>query len=242
MNRLLFFFFLLLLPLSIAGQNLIVSYRTVALDVESVFMEYSDNELVINPGSSMYFSTHLDTVFVTDIGDLVSSYIGKRGVFQFKDFKKKQIQSYRQFSNGLVIDSTYSIKWEIVDEKKNILGYDCQGAICHFRGRDYKAYFTSEIPIKEGPFKFDGLPGLILQVLSDDGAIKITATGIKKTDEVVINPFSSKTHKKIMNWEEYEKIYQNQFKKFDAVPVTASEDGTRGKTSIPKRFIEVIVY
>ena len=243
MNRIKIFYLVLLSSLGY-GQNLTVNYKTVILDPESTFVELSENELVINPGSSMYFSTRLDTIFVTDIGDLASNALGKRALYQFKDFKKKQVYSSLQFSGGIVIDSSYSIKWKIVNDKKSILGYSCQGATAHFRGRDYKAYFTSEIPIKEGPFKFDGLPGLIMQVLSDDGAVKITATGIKKTEEVVVNPFSSKKDRKTMNWEEYVKIYENQFKKFEAMPITVDEKNgisMSSKTSIPKRFIEVMV-
>lgn len=241
MKRIKFLFFAFLIQSVVFAQNLTVTYKSIILDPESTFVELSENELVINHGSSMYYSTYLDTIFVTKIGDLASNALGKRTMYQFKNLLKKQTQSYRQFSNGLVIDSTYSIKWNIVNEKKNILGYSCQAATCHFRGRNYKAYFTIEIPIKEGPFKFDGLPGLILQVLSDDDVVKITAQGIKKTDEIVVNPFLSQTHDRIMNWEEYVKIYEAKFKKFDAMPMTLSEGGTRGKTSIPKRFIEVLI-
>jgi Protein of unknown function (Porph_ging). len=54
--------------------------------------------------------------------------------------------------------------WEILDETKQISGYECQKATCSFRGRDYVAWFTSEIPVNEGPWKFSGLPGLIVKV------------------------------------------------------------------------------
>ncbi len=53
--------------------------------------------------------------------------------------------------------------WEISDEKQDILGYVCQKATCDFGGRTWTAWFATEIPINEGPWKLRGLPGLILK-------------------------------------------------------------------------------
>lgn len=55
-------------------------------------------------------------------------------------------------------------QWTLKDEQQNIHGYRCQKATCHWRGRDYVAWFTSEIPIQRGPWKFGGLPGLIVKI------------------------------------------------------------------------------
>lgn len=57
-------------------------------------------------------------------------------------------------------------KWTETGVTKNIKGLDCREALCSFRGRDYVAYYSPEIPVSAGPFLFAGLPGLILE-LSD---------------------------------------------------------------------------
>lgn len=54
--------------------------------------------------------------------------------------------------------------WEIHEDTLMILGYCCQKATCTFRGRKYTAWFSMDIPISNGPWKFGGLPGLILKV------------------------------------------------------------------------------
>ena len=57
-----------------------------------------------------------------------------------------------------------SMHWTVGTEKQTICGYQCQKATCHWRGRDFVAWFTSQIPLKSGPWKFGGLPGLIMKV------------------------------------------------------------------------------
>ncbi|MFI2741767.1 GLPGLI family protein [Zhouia sp. PK063] len=54
--------------------------------------------------------------------------------------------------------------WNILNDKKMISGYMAQKATTTFAGRDYIAWFTTEIPISDGPYKFNGLPGLIIEI------------------------------------------------------------------------------
>ncbi|HFK5571185.1 hypothetical protein BAX97_03995 [Elizabethkingia meningoseptica] len=54
------------------------------------------------------------------------------------------------------------IKWTLSDDVKSYAGFKVQKATSHFGGRDWTAWFTKEIPFSEGPYKFQGLPGLIV--------------------------------------------------------------------------------
>ena len=54
--------------------------------------------------------------------------------------------------------------WKITTDTATVSGYHCQKATTHFAGRDYEAWFTLEVPISEGPYKFNGLPGLIVKI------------------------------------------------------------------------------
>ncbi len=47
-------------------------------------------------------------------------------------------------------------------EDTTILGFKCYKATCRFAGRDYTAWYAPSIPVSDGPYKFTGLPGLIL--------------------------------------------------------------------------------
>lgn len=68
--------------------------------------------------------------------------------------------------------------WKIQDETDTLLGYMVQKAVCSFRGRDYTAWFAPQLPMQAGPWKFSGLPGLILKVEDSRGHYTLVARGI----------------------------------------------------------------
>lgn len=88
--------------------------------------------------------------------------------------------------NYLIKDSLSSIKWIITSETKKIENLICQKATARFRGRNYVAWFCPAIPINDGPWKFFGLPGLILQVNDTKGQVVFNFVSLEKGD------FSSK--------------------------------------------------
>lgn len=71
------------------------------------------------------------------------------------------------------------INWELQDETKEILGYECHKATARWRGRNWTAWY-SDIPYSDGPWKFTGLPGLILGLEDTTGEHKFQAVVIKK--------------------------------------------------------------
>ena len=71
--------------------------------------------------------------------------------------------------------------WQIHNETKTILGYSTQKATTQFGGRSYTVWFSPVISIPDGPYKFFGLPGLILEATSDDDDYKFVVIGIEKT-------------------------------------------------------------
>lgn len=69
--------------------------------------------------------------------------------------------------------------WELTDSVTNILGYECRSARCNFRGREWTAFYTEDIPIAEGPWKLYGLPGLIMKASDQKGDYTFECIGIK---------------------------------------------------------------
>lgn len=77
---------------------------------------------------------------------------------------------YLERYNAYYTEPVQYQQWILHDEHQRILGYQCQRATCHWRGRDFEAWFTSDIPLRLGPWTFGGLPGLILK-LYDTGKL-----------------------------------------------------------------------
>lgn len=61
-------------------------------------------------------------------------------------------------------ENNIDFQWEIKQETKEILDYSCVKAEGRYMGRDYVAWFAPDVPISDGPYKFHGLPGLILAI------------------------------------------------------------------------------
>lgn len=106
-----------------------------------------------------------------DIGSMDFEERAKRTKTEFesviyKGFPKEKISySYKILRDNLRYEEDLNqFSWEILPENKLIEGYQAQKATTTFAGRNYIAWFTSEIPISEGPYKFNGLPGLILEI------------------------------------------------------------------------------
>ena len=87
-------------------------------------------------------------------------------IYKDKSSKKTTVID-KVAANGdkfLYEDEIGTLPWKISDATDTIQNYVCQKATVHFRGRDYTAWFAPDIPVSDGPWKFAGLPGLILKV------------------------------------------------------------------------------
>jgi len=76
-------------------------------------------------------------------------------------------------------------EWEIHSETKEISGYNVQKATTSFAGRDYVAWFTSEISISDGPYKFSGLPGLIVEISDAENYYTFNLIGFRELETPV---------------------------------------------------------
>lgn len=75
------------------------------------------------------------------------------------------------------------LEWELGDSIKNIMGYECQMAEADYHGRHWIAWFSSEIPIQEGPWQLCGLPGLIMSAKTADMEYEFRISGLQETSE-----------------------------------------------------------
>jgi GLPGLI family protein len=92
------------------------------------------------------------------------------------DKKEDQVERVAQSFRGLYLISNgkHAINWDIQDSTKTIGGYTCQKAVGMSRGREYIAWFTTDLPYSFGPRRLNGLPGLILEAYDVSNRIVYT--------------------------------------------------------------------
>lgn len=83
-------------------------------------------------------------------------------------------------------ESFNAFNWQITAETDTINNYVCQKAICDFGGRTWEAWFTSELPFSDGPYKFCNLPGLILNVTDTENHYSWKFLSIERPSELMM--------------------------------------------------------
>ena len=101
-----------------------------------------------------------------------------------------------------------AIEWKLTNDKKVISGYDCQKAVGNFGGRTFEAWFVPDLPYAFGPWKLNGLPGLILSAKDSKNEISFTCKEItKNTDpEELVTPYMNLGRSVEVKPKEYYKV------------------------------------
>ncbi len=167
-------------------------------DDASLYEENWGNEEKISEGNNIIISSGNTYVY------------SKKDTVYYSDFI---------FLKDYFIQSTIPhFDWTLTDQTKVILGHVCQEAKVKFRGRNYTAYFTTDFDVIGGPDKFNGLPGLILEVATHDNTLKVIKAQnilfLKKMDKLV-NPYQSK---KLTSLKKFETIYKKTYKRLKNHP------------------------
>ena len=77
-----------------------------------------------------------------------------------------------------VTEETETPTWNMVEGGDSICGYLCQEAKGKFRGKTWNVFYAEDIPTAAGPWKLQGLPGLITYAADDEGIHTFKLIGI----------------------------------------------------------------
>ncbi|MBD5267474.1 MAG: GLPGLI family protein [Bacteroides sp.] len=128
------------------------------------------------------------------------------------------VYDYCDNENYQYTDSISSFDWVITDSVSNKNGYDCILATCSYRGRQWEVWFSTDLPWHDGPWKFSGLPGLVVSASDTDGMYRFELTDIHPVSQPV-KPWIKKP-KKTTRKRFLEETFE-YFKQLDGTAITA---------------------
>lgn len=178
-----------------------VSYHVIENYIDKFGLGYDDYALRIGKTKSQYFSLHqmrddsigsdkrTAMILINEMLDAARNRNDKskqrpkspgHGDYLYRDLSNDTIKIYSSImSSSYRITDCPTFNWKIYDDStKFLLHYKCHLATTNFRGRLWKVWYAEDIPIPLGPWKFFGLPGLILEA-ECSGYITIQAVEIK---------------------------------------------------------------
>ena len=122
-------------------------------------------------------------------------------ISEVRALKNKDVSKYKTYRNssveysnntirfyGLIGNEIYTYKeelclnWSLKAETKTVNGYNCKKAELNYRGRNWTAWYTDEVPLQVGPYKFYGLPGLIIKIWDKTRSYNFELVSINKLD------------------------------------------------------------
>lgn len=150
-------------------------------------------------------------------GNRFISIPNKQKQLIFTNSINKKIKELKHFKGTFLVVDTLTIpKWDIKDETSIIGGLKCQKATTFYKGREYEVWFTTEITTFFGPWKLNGLPGLIVLANDKRNEVYFEITEVLKNDETIckedtsINIITKKQYdNKIKEWQ---KDFEETFK------------------------------
>ena len=172
--------------------------------------ELRDDLLILQIGKEVskcysYYTFQCDSLQRTPDGAKVWSELFRRAIEKdgiYGDFPHVRMSTYvyKNYPTGQMtitdrislqdycyVDSLHTQTWTMGDSTREVLGYTCQQAMADFRGRRWTAWFATDIPISDGPWKLGGLPGLILEAYDEGQQHVFTAVGLEWVkDELII--------------------------------------------------------
>ena len=130
----------------------------------------------------------------------------------FKNHPKGKVTTTDRLgiTNILCEEDNERPEWQLHSDTMTVLSYPCQKATCRFKGRDYTAWYTMDIPVSDGPWKLHGLPGLILKVEDSRGHFSFTCTGLEQSRDA--KPILIHTKgRELLSRKELDKMYERYY-------------------------------
>ncbi len=195
MKKLIAFFVFAAIFVNAQNNRFIYEYKFVSDSTKKDVVASEMMFLDITKNTSKYYSREVyvqDSIMRADLEKQmkagVSNFNIKRNDAKGKVRYKvtKDYQKNKTYLNVRIGSDSYKVledrvlDWKILPEKEKIGNWETQKATTEFGGRKWTAWFCEEIPLSDGPYKFKGLPGLIVKISDADNSHVMELKGSTK--------------------------------------------------------------
>ncbi len=106
----------------------------------------------------------------------------------YKNYTQNTIEYYDHVRTEpfFYVENLNAISWKLENKHQEIGGFNCQAATCVFKGRQYEAWFTTDLAMNEGPYKFYGLPGTIVKIQDSKDQVAYELVSIKRENMAIL--------------------------------------------------------
>ena len=180
---------------TLAPENMefVYNYRCCVDTTESLSENYDSDNMLLQIGQdglskfSSYKNLTVDSILMRSTQEQIADAAieGKLSTGEFMTIFKNYPADRLTHTEKICMDwfryeeEMPHLDWELTDSVTTVLGYECHGARCNFRGREWTVFYTEDIPLMDGPWKLHGLPGLIMKASDEDGHYTFECIGIK---------------------------------------------------------------
>ena len=223
MKKLAFLVLFVTVLFSAQNQRFTYEYKFVkdSTEKEKITTEIMDLDITAK-GSKFYSSNQkiADSV-------MASRDMSNPGNFDFssvtwgkvEEVVEKIYPDYKIFLFQRLERDTYKIEedrklvWKIAPEVEKIGRWDAQKATTKMYGRTWTAWFAKSLPFQDGPYKFYGLPGLIVKISDDSQShifeLKAVKNLPKDYEWKSVAEKISNSQPIALNMEKFKKAYTN---------------------------------
>ncbi len=220
-----FLLFIFISALFSAQNRFIYDYKFVAdstnkadvksemmyLDISEKGSKFYSREAYVS--DSIMTATYEKEIKATGSMNVIMKPMTRRGSVRYKIYKNyPNFETYSLSRIGMdqyKIWDKRTISWKILSEKQKIGNWETQKATTEFAGRKWTAWFTEELPFQDGPYKFRGLPGLIVKLedATQSHVFELKAVGKYKEEVQKVSEFVGNERDIEINQEQYKKLF-----------------------------------
>lgn len=162
------------------GDSIVSQYVTLFIEKDISYF-YSnakyETDSILDSRQKKELETGQRMSFKNLPNDEIVYFLRKRNSDGLVDFFSNEFEQNLQYTEK------DNFNWQLINnESKTYLNYTLKKATLQKYGREFIAWYSPQVPVNDGPYKFYGLPGLIFELYDTQNNHHFTLNSIQKSN------------------------------------------------------------